>query len=141
MSEVKKLGNTAIKRKVPSLPMRWLCKNGKLELAKEGRKLDYGSGRGFDAEFYNFEKYDPWHHPTLPEGPFYIITCNYVLNVLPPDEVGSVIDKIKSLLEPTGIAYISVRRDKAFLNNQHYVELNEKLITENSQFAIYEMRK
>ena len=47
----------------------------------------------------------------MPSGKFATILCNYVLNVLPPEEESSVLDDIRSKLTPGGVAYIAVRRD------------------------------
>ena len=43
----KELGHTAISRKAPSRPMRFLQEHDLLK----GRMLDYGCGRGTDAKF------------------------------------------------------------------------------------------
>lgn len=98
---------TAIKRKAPSLPMRHL--SGKNLLV--GRMLDYGSGRGYDAEHFKMVKFDPHFAPERPSGKFNTIVCNYVLNVVDIPTQRQILDDIKSLLVEGGIAYVSVRRD------------------------------
>ncbi len=69
---------TAIKRTRPSAPMAKLAEKDLLQ----GRALDYGCGRGFDAEHFGMEKYDPHFAPERPTGRFDVITCNFVLNVI-----------------------------------------------------------
>ena len=69
---------TAIERKKVSAPMKFLEDEGHLE----GRVLDYGCGRGFDAGALGLESYDPYFFPEVPKGKFDTITCNYVLNVV-----------------------------------------------------------
>ena len=105
---------TAISRKKPSAPMKWLFDNYGPML--KGMMLDYGCGRGFDADYYGLYKYDPHYHndPSFRvcgEGYDWIF-CNYVLNVLQyKDEQDAVIKDICRLLKPTGGAFITVRRD------------------------------
>lgn len=106
----KRLGEsqrTAISRNKPSAPMRFLEKLGALG----GKMLDYGSGRGKDADYYGMDKYDPYFAPTEPQGQYDIITSNFVLNVLSKKEADAVIEKVRGLLKPGGVAYFSVRRD------------------------------
>lgn len=138
INKVKTYGKTAISRKTPSLPMRWLHKNGLLD---GKRMLDFGSGRGFDAFYFSMEEYDPHHYPEKPRGTFDVITCNYVLNVVEPSEVPQILSEIRSLLKEDGVAYVSVRRDKDTLKRQHLVKLSEEVIKENSNFAIYKIKK
>lgn len=132
---------TAIKRTKPSRPMAWLSKNSLLV----GRVLDFGCGQGFDASHFNLEKYDPKWSPNLPEGRFDTITCNYVLNVIESQREREVIDQITSLLNPGGIAYITVRRDvkrDGFTKRgtyQRMVTLNAEVIVENNGFCIYKL--
>lgn len=98
---------TAITRNKPSAPMRYLSEQGLLE----GRTLDYGSGKGYDAEHFGMDKYDPNFAPQEPKGNYDTITSNFVLNVLNAKERREVIRKVKDLLRPGGTAYFSVRRD------------------------------
>ena len=99
---------TAITRRNPSVPMRHLHK---LELM-EGKLLDYGSGKGKDADHYSMDRYDPHYAPQEPNGKYNTITCNYVLNVIESkSEREEVLNKIRNLLDVGGLAYITVRRD------------------------------
>jgi hypothetical protein len=99
---------TARTRKTLSVPMRWLKDNTPMA----GRRLDFGCGKGFDAEQLGMEKYDLNFEPKMPAGLFDTITCNYVLNVIEsPEERMSVEDQIIRHLNPGGVAYISVRDD------------------------------
>ena len=97
---------TAIGRKGPSRPMRWLSGHNLLA----GRCLDYGCGRGFDADFMKMDKYDPYYFPAGLGGKYDTITCLYVLNVLSPKKAADVLGKIGKLLRKGGHAYVAVRR-------------------------------
>lgn len=102
---------TAISRHKPSAPMKYLYSQ---KLFK-GKVLDYGCGKGFDANYYKLDRYDPYYYPTAASwfkpGKYNTITCNYVLNVVSPDEIPRILQSIKALLAPKGTAYITVRRD------------------------------
>jgi len=103
---------TAIARKTVSMPMRRLFDAGVIN----GRALDYGSGRGFDAQALCMESYDPHYSPLMPDGLFDTITCNYVLNVIESaEERLRVMRAIQNALAPNGTAYITVRTDKKAL--------------------------
>jgi len=132
---------TAIARNKPSAPMKQLKANGRLM----GRMLDYGSGRGFDANHFRMERYDPHYAPTMPEGLFETITCNFVLNVIEdPVKREAILQDIRSRLEKSGRAYITVRTDKKALNGrtsigtwQGRVTLDAPVVTRGSGFITY----
>ena len=135
---------TAIVRKKISLPTQYLLKN-KLIV---GRVLDYGCGRGFDADQLNFDKYDPYYFKDYPNKKYDTIICNYVLNVIPSEEEKDILKKIEKLLKKDGCAYITVRRDKfkeGFTSKktyQRYVELDLPVLYEKkSSFIIYNFEK
>lgn len=129
---------SAIARKIPSAPARWLHSNGYIR----GRVLDFGCGRGMDASFFNWNSYDKHWKPDLPPGKFDTILCTYVLNVVGSIEHGEIITKMRSLLNPGGHIYITVRRDiKGFKRGrnciQRNIELNFKSIRKTSSYEIY----
>ena len=101
---------TAIKRTKLSAPMKYLVEKGLIQ----GETLDYGCGKGFDAEELQMDKYDPHFQPELPTNKRYdTITCNYVLNVIEDSEMrDATLGVITLLLKDGGTAYITVRRDK-----------------------------
>lgn len=104
---------TAMTRKSPSAPMKWLASNDMIV----GRALDWGCGRGYDAETYNMESYDPHFQPIMPDGKFKTITCGYVLNTIEFKETRLlVLRDMQSKLELGGKIYISVRNDKRALH-------------------------
>lgn len=140
---------TAIARNKPSAPMRWLAENSSA-LETWMRKLDYGCGKGFDAERYDMFKYDPHYYPDKCldyTGKYDTITCNYVLNVIESDdEVNKVLAHIRSLLKPDGVAYITVRRDVKQPGRtkrgtyQRDIQLDlESVYHKKNQYEIYRM--
>lgn len=114
---------TAKERDKVSYPTRRLYNLGVIE----GDVLDFGSGFGKDVEFLNSKNisctaYDPHHAPNYPNRKFDTIICQYVLNVLLPEEQAAVLMSVSELLKPTGKAYFTVRRDlKRFGYRTHYV--------------------
>jgi diadenosine tetraphosphate (Ap4A) HIT family hydrolase len=103
---------TAKERTSISFPTRWL-KDRKLLV---GEVLDFGCGSGFDTDQlqksgYDIIGYDNYYRPAYPEKQFDTIICNYVLNVLEPNEQAEVLMSVSELLKPTGKAYFTVRRD------------------------------
>lgn len=114
---------TAKERDKVSYPTRKLYNMGMLK----GDVLDFGSGFGKDSEFLNAKgisstNYDPHYYPDYPDQKFDTIICQYVLNVLLPEEQAEVLMSVSELLKPTGKAYFTVRRDlKRFGYRRHYV--------------------
>jgi len=103
---------TAKVRHGPSLPTRELWARRLIV----GKVLDFGSGFGADARFLrnkgiDVTEYDPYYSPQYPIEKYDTIICNYVLNVLLPEEQSRVLMEISEALKPTGTAYFSVRRD------------------------------
>lgn len=89
------------------------------------------------------DRFDPHFHPEIPKGPYELILCSYVLNVVYEEEQEQIIEHIKSLLTPDGKVYFTVRRDIKedilyFDYSQRVVELPFKSIVKNSNFEIYE---
>ena len=138
---------TAIKRNKLSAPMRHLSKRISFKKA-----LDYGCGKGDDAEALGMDKYDPHFFPWFKRNQYKLITCNYVLNVIPSPTVrNNVILHIKSLLDPNGKAFITVRRDvkgqsyrgkgksRTWQGNIKKIGHGAKSIYKCSGFEIYEI--
>lgn len=126
---------TAIKRTSLSAPTRFLDEEDLLI----GRCLDYGCGYGLDAEILGMEMYDPYYHSSFPSGEFDTIVCNYVFNVVHPDEESGVLQAIEGLLRPGGHAYITVRRDAMMdKSRQRKAELDLPVLYEDSRMCIYE---
>lgn len=134
---------TAIRRRAPSAPMKEHERSGRLV----GRVLDYGSGRGFDADYFSIERYDPHYSPDMPGGMFDTIVCNFVLNVIESEEErDAVVTDIRSMLVPGGRAYFAVRTDKANLRGttkigtwQGRVVLDLPVVARGSGFETYEL--
>jgi len=143
---------TAKERERASWPTRKLYNMG----AIKGEVLDFGSGLGKDAEYLNTRKirctnYDPHYAPEYPDRKFDTILCQYVLNVLLPEEQAEVLMSVSELLKPTGRAFFTVRRDlKQFGYRTHYVhkvptyqcnvKLPYKTFFKNDFCEIYEYR-
>lgn len=49
-------GKTAITRKTLSTPMKWLDDHHMLACNRPNRRLDYGCGKGFDADLLGMHK-------------------------------------------------------------------------------------
>ncbi|KAA3601408.1 MAG: class I SAM-dependent methyltransferase [Calditrichaeota bacterium] len=103
---------TVKKRKYLSFPSRFLLENNYLK----GKVLDFGCGLGKDVEILsqqgiNIVGYDPFYFNSFPKEKFDTIICNYVLNVLLPEEQAAVLMQISESLKPKGKCFISVRRD------------------------------
>jgi hypothetical protein len=134
---------TAITRTKPSVPMRLLAEKELLV----GTKLDYGCGKGFDADHFEMDKFDTFFNPTHPTKKYDTITCNYVLNVCPIEDEAFVLKHIEHLLNDTGIAYITVRRDikkEGFTSKKTYqrnVFLKLPVLKETSTYCTYVLYK
>ena len=143
---------TAKERDKESWPTRWMFRKGLLS----GEVLDFGSGDGTDAQYLRGKnldctEYDPHYAPDYPAKRFDTIICNYVLNVLLPEEQADVLMSVSELLKPTGRAYFTVRRDlKYFGYRTHKVHkvktyqcnvvLPYRSVLENDFCEIYEYR-
>ncbi len=103
---------TAKERKEPSFPTKKLLAENRIL----GDVLDFGCGKGADLDFlqkqgFSVAGFDPYYVPKYPDRKFDTILCNYVLNVLLPEEQAHVLMAVSELLRPSGKAYFSVRRD------------------------------
>ena len=143
MDYIKASKKTAITRKKPSVPTRWIESKGGLF----GECLDYGCGKGLDADVYRMDKYDPNYFPEKPDKQYDTIVCNYVLNVLLEKERDKVMQDIGGMLKESGVAYFSVRRDafkEGWSNNKTYQEmvyLDLMSVKSTAQYQIYRGRK
>jgi len=158
---------TAITRTRLSAPARYLLENNKLKgltnlqgLRRTPLVLDYGCGKGGDAQRLGIAGYDPHYFP-WPATPFKqyqgikgirrrrTIICTYVLNaIVSPQERAKVLGEIYSLLKPGGRAYITVRNDKRNLKGytkrgtwQGYVKLPLPIEHKTSGYVMYRMEK
>ena len=130
---------TAILRKLPSKPARFLNELGLLK----GKMLDYGCGYGLDAMLFHMDRFDPAFFPKRKfKGKYDIIVCIYVLNVVSTKEQNKIIINVKKLLRKGGKAYFAVRRDlKIKTKTQRIVKLNLSKLVENSSFCIYKLNQ
>ncbi len=132
---------TAMARKKPSAPMARLKAAGRLV----GVMLDYGCGKGYDADHFCMDSYDPHYQPVMPLGTYDTITCNFVLNVIESvEEREQVIQDIRDRLNRGGRAYITVRTDKDRLNGytstgswQGLVVLDAPIVSRGSGYVTY----
>ena len=137
---------TAIGRTKISTPMRWLNSRG---LIQGWDILDYGCGRGFDADQFQMEKYDPHYFPNdaLLERKWDLIVCHYVLNVVSEPVAQHIMDKIESMLNAGGQAFITVRCDvkvEGFTSKGTYQRnpvLSLPVVHKTSSFCIYQLDK
>jgi len=111
---------TAIARKRPSAPCRWLYEQGRIV----GQTLDWGCGRGADLSWLDSKHvfitgYDPCYRPKRPQiglG-FQTILCTYVLNTIPNyHDRCVIITEALAYLKKGGWIYITIRADKKNLN-------------------------
>lgn len=142
--------HTAIARHAPSAPVRWLERRGMIRAGAAGDGLDFGAGRGYDAEFMGYSAFDPHFAPDRPRRQFSTVLCIYVLNVIASaGERRGVLLQIVDYLKPGGRAFVAVRRDipRSGTATQHWVALDGSepgapvLIEENRGFALYMLRK
>lgn len=114
---------TAIARKALPVPVRWLLSQGMIH----GHVLDFGCGKckEFNDELpvthpgiFCVDSYDPFYAPELfdtmafPKMRWDVILCTYVLCTLKEEEQKPILKRIRSLLRPDGVAYITVRNDE-----------------------------
>ena len=92
---------TAITRKELSRPIRDFREHVK------GRVLDFGCGKGSDADILGADKYDPHFFPEKPKGLYDTVLCTYVLNTtfFPKD----VLKRVCEYVKPGGTIIVSTR--------------------------------
>ena len=106
---------TAISRRTLSAPMRHL--NSLALIPSTSKSLDYGCGRGFDADQLGMDKFDPHYFDQVMSSGYDVVTCNYVLNVIESEnERRAVVLNLIGATRVGGKIYVSVRNDKKALN-------------------------
>ena len=141
MRHSSKAYRTAISRPKMSPVMKRLHTDGHLIQDH----LDFGCGRGQDADRLGADKYDPHFYPNYPDRQYETVTCNFVLNVIEnEDERLGVLLKIRGLLKSGGRAFVTVRNDKKALNGwtskgtwQGLIELDLPVVYRNSGYVTY----
>lgn len=139
---------SAVHRSKPSMTILWLQDQGLLV----GDMLDYGCGKGLDADYFGMDKYDAfdpsWCNISLDTDKRYdTIVCNFVFNILEPGEEFGVLENIQRLLKEDGIAYIivlrTVRKMLSYKSNvQHYVVMSLESIRHMKRwYEIYKLTK
>lgn len=145
VNKTKVLIGGAMNRKNPSKAASIL---NELNLLKENI-LDYGCGYGFDADYFNWEKYDPYYFDNYPKQKFNNIVCINVINVVSSKIRKEIIENIQELLEDNGKAYLVAPRNipkKGKYSNferrpQNYVVLSLNSIYNDKNLEIYELNK
>lgn len=111
--------------------------------------LDFGCGYGFDAEYYKWEKFDPYYYDKYPDKQFSNIVCINVLNVVSKKIRKEIITNIQELLSENGIAYLCVPRNIPIKGKysgferrpQNYVILSLESIYNDKNIEIYKLNK
>jgi hypothetical protein len=132
--------------------MKWLMKEGLVEHGMHG--LDYGCGKGYDADNLGFDGWDPHHRPDTKNlsMSYDVVTCIYVLNVIEDKEEREETEvRIIGHLNPGGVAYVAARNDRDALNGctskgtwQGAVEPitpGWELVESNSRFKLWKFTK
>jgi hypothetical protein len=145
VNKTKVLIGGAMNRKNPSKAATILNELNLLE----NNILDFGCGYGFDANYFKWEKYDPYYFDNYPTKKFKNIVCINVLNVVSSRIRKEIIENIQELLEDDGKAYLIAPRNipkKGKYSNferrpQNYVVLLLKSIYNDKNLEIYELKK
>lgn len=76
--------------------------------------LDYGCGYGFDADKYDWAKYDPYYFEdqSVLKSKYDMIVCNNVLSAVSRKIRSEIIENIQNLLKnESAVAYLCVPRN------------------------------
>lgn len=106
---------TAITRKGPSAPCRWLVKQGRVV----NPSIDWGCGKGADVAHIDGVGYDPYYQPYKPTmgEMFNTVLCTYVLNTMPNyHDRCLIVERMATHLNVGGWLYVTIRADKKKLN-------------------------
>ena len=142
---------TAIHRRNASFPARFCCgETGSshlfdLLLGRPMRLLDFGAGHGKDVEYfrgYGFDAYgfDPLQERfnKMPTGKFDVVTCTYVLCVIPSlEQRGEILRQAWGKIKLGGILVVSVRtRREVSLRAKEggWIEFGDGWITSKGTF-------
>jgi exonuclease III len=113
--------NTAMARSEPSAVAKAIAAS-ELVNGKRPKILDFGCGRGEDLRFYQglgieadgWDPYEPFGFSKRPTGQYDIVTCTFVLNVLPnPYERVRTLRDSLSFTRPGGSLVIATRSPEA----------------------------
>ena len=145
MNKTKVLLGGAMNRKNPS---KSSCILSELNVLSDD-VLDYGCGYGFDADYYKWDKFDPYYFDNYPTKKFQNIVCINVLNVVSKKIRLEIITNIQELLNDTGIAYLCVPRNVPIKGKysgferrpQNYVVLTLNTVYTDKSIQIYELHK
>lgn len=145
VNKTKVLIGGAIKRKNPSKASEILLNLNLLEKDV----LDYGCGYGFDADYFKWDKFDPYYFGKYPDKKYKNIVCINVLNVVSSKIRKEIIQNINELLENDGIAYLVAPRNiptkgkySGFERKpQNYVVLSLNSVYKDKNLEIYEFKK
>lgn len=138
MKYQRSLEKTAKDRKSPSLPLKLLLHKDLLK----GEILDYGCGKGFDADYIKCDKYDPYYFPSYPVKLYDTIICIFVVNIIEnDDDRNNVIKNIQNLLKNDGIAYICTHSDKRIKNYNYVISIDTECIYHHNGIRIFKVTK
>ena len=143
-----------------TMPTRLLLENGPSNLFWNDifceKVLDFGAGKSFDAQLIVERidmvkvgiSYEPNPHEGFedrseyPEGPFGLVVCNYVLNVLETEEQRrEVIRQVFSLMNKFSHAMFSVRSDSNIAKQNFPEKVSEDTFISRKTKEWYQVQK
>lgn len=109
---LKASGKTAMQRTTLSAPMRLITQTAYWKDYGPDR-LDYGCGKGTDADLLGIEGWDPVYrgNSDILGKRYDIITMIYVLNTLPKELRLKTLETARGFLKPDGLMIVVVRDD------------------------------
>lgn len=130
---------TAISRKKPSIPARYVANILRSQIQFKSI-LDFGCGKGADVVYFNncgLEAfgYDRYFNPVFPSKKFDLVTCTYVLNVIPSDFLRSLaLEAAICLIKTSGYILISIRPPQTIKTKPCWTKYNDGYITSRKTF-------